>query len=99
MRSMFEYMGTMIVMIIVSFIFMSFISVELQVVSSRNYHTRVVESIEYSGDYESAVNNDYGEGINLILNDDNTIKVTYNYKVSAPLLGELEASEIVGYAR
>ena len=99
MRSMFEYMGTMIVMILISFIFMSFISIEMQEIAARNYHTRVVETIEYAGDYENEVNNNYGDGISLTLNQDNTIKVVYNYQIKTPFFGTINAKEIIGYAR
>ena len=99
MKSIFEYMGTMIVMIFISFLFVSFLSIETQEIAARNYHTRIVEKIQYDANYAKTVNEDYGENISITLNDDNTIRVVYSYKIYAPIFGELSAKEIIGYAR
>lgn len=99
MKTMFEYMGTMIMMIIISFVMFTYISIELQEVLARNYHTRLVERIQYEGSYNEAVNKDYGDNIRLTLNNDNTIKVVYDYDIKAPIIGTIKAVQIVGYAR
>lgn len=99
MKSMFEYMGTMIIMIVISFSFISFMSIEIQEINARNYHTRVIENIQYNGDYTNAVNEDYGDNIVLSLQPDGIVKVTYSYDISVPIFGNIKPMDIVGYAR
>lgn len=99
MKSMIEYMGTMIMMIFLSFLFVSFMSIEMQEIAARNYHTRIVEKIQYDSDYSTVANRNYGDNITLTLNEDNTVEVVYSYTLYAPLLGDLSSKEIVGYAR
>lgn len=99
MKSMFEYMGTIIILTLISFVFVSLMSVELQNIAARNYHTRVVETIQYAGEYDKVSAGDYGTGFSYELNSDNTLKVTYSYDVVAPIIGTIKANDIVGYAR
>lgn len=98
MKSMFEYAGTMVIMLLVTFVFITFMSIEIQEVSARNYHTRVVETIQNDSNYEEL--SDYeDDNIKLQLNDDNTVLVTYKYQIDVPLFGGVFNEEIVGYAR
>ena len=71
----------------------------MQEIAARNYHTRIVEQIQYDSNYSLVVNRNYGNDISLTLNEDNTVKVVYRYRLFAPLLGDLSPKEIVGYAR
>ena len=99
MRSMFEYMATVIIMMIVTFVFISFFSIEIQEISARNYHSRIVERIQYAGDYANANPNNYAGDFSFSLQNDNSLKVTYRYNIETPFLKTIMKREVVGFAR
>lgn len=99
MRSIFEYMASMIIMILISFIFVSLLFVEMQIVKARNYHTRVIENIQNIGDYNNLDYSDFDENFSFELVDENTLKVTYQYEINTPFFGSFDTKTLVGYAR
>lgn len=99
MKSMFEYLGTIILLSVISLIFVSIMSIGFQEISARNHHTRVVEDIQYKGNYQDCAKLNYGENIILELMKDGVIKVIYQYEISVPVFGAIKAKNIVGYAR
>lgn len=99
MRSIFEYMASMIIMILISFIFVSLLFIEMQIVKARNYHTSVIENIQNVGDYENLDFSDFDDNFNFELIDDSTLKVTYQYEINTPFFGSLKTKTLVGYAR
>lgn len=99
MKSIFEYMVSIFIMIILSLVFISFISIEMQIVGARNYHTRVIEMIQNDYDYENIDNDKYGNNFDFELMNDNTLKVTYIYDIKTPFFGTFEGHKLVGYAR
>lgn len=99
MKSMFEYMTTVLVMMIVSFVFVSFIAIELGATYARLYHSKVVEDIQNKGNYSEFDPENYDDNLEFVINDDNTIKVIYHYDINTPILGKIKGKDIVGYAR
>lgn len=99
MRSVFEYMTTIFIMMILSFVCISIISIESQEVYARNYHTRVIELVQNKGDYNNLKKEDYDEHFDFELEDGNTIKITYSYDIVTPFLGTFKDRKIIGFAR
>lgn len=99
MKSMIEYMATVFIMMLLSFFFVSFIAIEIQITYARNYHTRVIETIQYEGDYENIDLSNYSDNLTFIKNDDNTIEVIYDYDINTPFFKTLKAKSLIGYAR
>lgn len=98
MKSILEYMASIFIMIIISLVFTSFIAIEMQIVTARNYHTKVVEMIQNDGNYQDFDDSKFSDNFNFDLDDD-VLKVTYNYDIHTPFLGTFEAKQLIGYAR
>ena len=98
MKSILEYMTSLFIMIIISLVFTSFIAIEMQIVTARNYHTKVIEMIQNDGNYKDLDESKYGDNFDFELRDD-VLKVTYSYDIHTPFLGTFEAKQLIGYAR
>lgn len=114
MKNIFEYMTTMIVTMILVFIFSSIISVGSQLLNARMIHSMAVDNLQssyYDESIESRYNNYLnsderfsGWRINMTskesVNSRRTYLVTLKYKVKMPLIGQyINNLEIKGYAR
>ena len=111
MRSLIEHMVTMIVMMLMIFIFSFIITTGLEILDARLIHTSAIETIEssYYNVSESYLNDylisrgkkDWSFNVEE-LNSVNTRKdylVTLNYSIKLPLFGNDINGEIRGYAR
>lgn len=102
MKTMFENMVSLIVMMILVFLFTGIISIETQVINARNVHSRVVElyqeSFHYlsSEDFNKQLKNGY---IDINDCDYDEYEVTYTYDVTIPFLNITDTQRIVGYAK
>lgn len=102
MKTMFENMVSLIVMMILVFVFTGIISIETQVINARNIHSRVVEL--YQNSYytlsEESFNKQIKNGyINIRHNDINDDEIIYTYDVTIPFLNISDTQRIVGYAK
>lgn len=102
MKTMFENMISLIVMMILVFVFTGFISIETQVIDARNVHSRVIELYQNSFhnlsslDFNKQIKNGYVE-ISPTNYDD--YEVVYTYDVKIPFLNITDTQRIVGYAK
>lgn len=115
MKNIFEYMTTMIVSMILVFIFTSIITIGSQMLNARLIHSMAIDDIQSSyydesikDRYNSYLNSDdrfSGWKINLAgptesVNSRRTYLVTLVYKIKMPLIGQyIDNLEIKGYAR
>lgn len=110
MKSMFEYMTTMIVTMILVFMFSIVISIGTQLLNARLIHSIAIDNIEasyYNFDPNSLLNDDLFKEWSfddpLELSSVNTRKnylVTLNYKINIPLVNtSIDNLKIEGYAR
>lgn len=115
MKNIFEYMTTMIVTMILVFVFSSIISVGSQMLNARMIHSMAIDNIQ-SSYYDESIEERYnkylngqdrfsGWKINLngpieSVNSRRTYIVTLNYKIKMPLIGQyINNLQIKGYAR
>ena len=108
MKNMIEYMTTMIITIILVFVFTSIISIGTQMLNARLIHTSAIERLQssyYSFDPNSLLNNnEYKEWFFEVKEESsvNTRKdylVNLNYKINLPLFSSKIDASISGYAR
>lgn len=102
MKTMFENMITLIVMMILVFVFTGIISIETQVINARNIHSRVIEL--YQDSYHSLSAEDFNRKItngNIQINEAeyDEYEVVYSYDVTIPFLNIKDTQRIVGYAK
>lgn len=102
MKTMFENMVSLIVMMILVFVFTGIISIETQVINARNTHSRIVELYQNSFYTLSAA--DFNEQINkgfveIKHHDDNDDEVIYTYDVNIPFLNIHDTQRIVGFVK
>ena len=101
MKTMFENMVSLIVMMILVFVFTGIISIETQVINARNIHSRVVEL--YQNSYytlsESSFNKQINNGYIEILHNDNDDEIIYTYDITIPFLNISDTQRIVGYVK
>lgn len=102
MKTMFENMVSLIVMMILVIVFTGILSVETQVINARNIHARVVET--YQNSYHtlssSYFNNSLKNGhVDINTVDDRESEVIYTYNVEIPFLNISDEQRIVGYAK
>lgn len=102
MKTMFENMISLIVMMILVFVFSGIISIETQVINARNIHSRVIELYQNSNHtlsssyFNDAITN--GEvSFNPRLNGET--EVVYTYAVNIPFISVKDNYRIVGYAK
>lgn len=110
MKSMFEYMTTMIVTMVLVFMFSVVISIGTQILNARLIHSIAIDNIEasyYNFDPNSLLKDDLFKGWKFDkpkeLSSVNTRKdylVTLNYKINIPLIdASINNLKIEGYAR
>lgn len=115
MKNLFEYMTTMIVTMILVFIFSSIISVGSQLLNARMIHSMAIDNLQ-SSYYDKSIESRYNNYLNSedrfngwkiklngpidSVNSRRTYLVTLNYKIKMPLIGQyINNLEIKGYAR
>lgn len=102
MKTMFENMISLIVMMILVFVFTGIISLETQVINARNIHSRVIELYQNSNHTLSPqyFNNCISNGeVTFSSNDNNETEVIYTYNVSIPFININDEYRIVGFAK
>lgn len=102
MKTMFENMVSLIVMMILVFVFTGIISIETQVINARNIHSRVVDLYQESFHHLSSTdfNNKLRNGhIEIKESDYDEFEVIYTYDVKIPFLNITDTQRIVGYAK
>lgn len=109
MKTMFEYMTTMIITMVLVFMFSVIISVGTQILNARLVHSIAVDNIEasyYNFDPNSLLKDDLFNGWNFKVSELSSINtrkdnlVTLNYKINIPLLNTtIRNLKIEGYAR
>ncbi len=108
MKSMFEYMTTMIITIILVFVFTTIISVGTQMLNARLVHTSAIERLQssyYSFDPNSLLNDDRYQEWSFEIREENSVNtrkdyfVNLNYKINLPLFTSKIDANISGYAR
>ena len=108
MKSMVEHMTTMIIMMVLIFVFTVIITTGLQIVNARLIHTNAIERMQ-SSFYNvpvSDLNAELDEGWYFEVNELSSVntrrdyEVTLNYIIRMPLFSEGGVyGRIVGYAR
>ena len=99
MKTMFENMVSLIVMMILVFLFTGIISIENQVINARNIHSRVIELYQNSfhhlssEDFNKEIKNGYIEINN---SDCDEYEVIYTYDVTIPFINIIDTQRIVG---
>ena len=102
MKTMFENMVSLIVMMILVFLFTGIISIETQVINARNIHSRVIELYQNSfhylspEDFNKEIKNGY---IEINDSDCDEYEVIYTYDVTIPFINIIDTQRIVGYAK
>ena len=101
MKTIFENMISMILMLLIVFIFTSFLSLQFQMIKAMNINTSAIEAIQNS--YFS-INSDYlnskiDDGYFEIINDNNYKEVIYHYDISLPFLSYKKECNVKGIAR
>lgn len=102
MKTMFDNMVSLIIMMILVFVFTGFISIETQVINARNTHSRVVELYQNSfhnlsaTDFNKEIKNGH---IEINPSDLDEYEVVYTYDVSIPFLNITDTQRIVGYSK
>lgn len=110
MKNIFEYMTTVIVTMLIVFMFSSIVSIGTQLLNARLIHSIAIDNIEasyYNFNPNSLLKDDIFDGWKFDdikeLNSVNSRKdylVTLNYKIDIPLLGtSINDLKIEGYAR
>lgn len=102
MKTMFENMISLIVMMIMVFVFTGIISIETQVINARNIHSRVIELYQNSNHTLSSsyFNNSISNGyFTFNPSSYNETEVVYTYKVTIPFINIGDNYKIVGYAK
>lgn len=102
MKTMFENMISLIVMMIFVFIFAGIISIETQVINARNIHARIVELYQSSNHIlnESYFNSSLENGYVSINNiDGKETEIIYNYSISVPFINTIDEYRVVGYTK
>lgn len=102
MKTMFENMISLIVMMIFVFIFTGIITIETQVINARNIHARVMDLYQSSNHIlsESYFNNSLSNGhvsINSI--NDKETEIIYSYDISVPFINSIDEYRVVGYTK
>lgn len=102
MKTMFENMISLIIMMILVFVFTGIISIETQVINARNIHSRVIEL--YQDSYHFLSSDDFNRQLrkgNIEINeaDYGEYEVIYSYDVTIPFLNIVDTQRIVGYAK
>lgn len=102
MKVMFENMITLLIMMILVFVFTGIISVETQVINARNIHSRVVEL--YQNSYHHLNSSHFNEQLNngyIEINDAeyDEHEIIYTYDVKIPFINITDTQRIVGYAK
>lgn len=102
MKTMFENMVSLIVMMLLVFVFTGIISVETQVINARNIHSRVIEL--YQNSYHFLSSDDFNKQLTngfISIKDGNygEQEVIYTYDVNIPFLNITDTQRIVGYAK
>ena len=108
MKSMIEHMTTMIIMMVLIFVFTVIITVGLQIVNARLIHTNAIERLQssfYNVPLEE-LNAGLDEGWYFEVDELSSVntrrdyEVTLNYRIRMPLFNENGIpGRIVGYAR
>lgn len=102
MKTMFENMISLIVMMILVFVFSGVISIETQVINARNIHSRVIELYQNSNHtlsssyFNDAISN--GE-ITINSKEEGETEIIYTYGVNIPFINVKDSYRIVGYAK
>lgn len=101
MKTMFENLISLIVMMILVFVFTGIISIETQVINARNIHSRVIELVQNSNHTLSSdyFNSNINNGCVSINKKGDEYEVIYNYDVKIPFLNISDEYRIVGYAK
>ena len=101
MKTLFENMISMIVMVLVIFSFTSVVSIQFQTIKASNIHTSAIEAIQnsYFEINEDYLNNRIDNGYFEISNLKDGKQVVYHYNVSLPFINYAKESEIAGVAR
>ena len=102
MKAMFENMISLIIMMIMVFVFTGIISIETQVINARNTHSRVVEIFQDS--YHTLSSSDFNRKLNkgrVEINDSDygEYEIVYTYDVNIPFLNITDTQRIVGFAK
>lgn len=102
MKTMFENMISLIVMMIMVFVFTGIISIETQVINARNTHSRVVDVFQES--YHTLSSLDFNRKLNkgnIQINnvDYGEYEIIYTYDINIPFLNITDTQRIVGYAK
>lgn len=101
MKTLFENMISMIVMVLIMFCFISVVSIQFQTIKASNIHTSALEAIQnsYYEINEDYLNNKIDNGYFEISDLQNGKQVVYHYNVSLPFVKYEKESEISGIAR
>lgn len=108
MKNMFEYMTTMIITMILVFVFTSIISIGSQMLNARLIHSAAIEKFEssyYTYDLNDLLNTEELNGWSFTCQELNAVKtrrdflITLNYKINLPLFDTKFDGQLKGYAR
>lgn len=108
MKNMFEYMNTMIVTIVLVFVFTSIISISTQVLNARLIFADGVDKFSnsyYTYDLNSSLNDGQYKNWYFEMEEENSINtrrdylITLNYKIALPLFGMNIDGQFKGHAR
>lgn len=109
MKSMFEYMTTMIVTMILVFIFSVVVSIGTQMLNARLIHSIAIDNIEtsyYNYNPNRLLRNDQFKGWTIetqvlrTVNSRRDYLVTLNYTINIPLINtSIDGLKIEGHAR
>ncbi|MDD6004808.1 MAG: hypothetical protein PUC68_03985 [Firmicutes bacterium] len=110
MKTMFENMLTVIIMVVLLFVFSSIVASEIQIINARKIHTSAISQIQSSyytvdiNEMNNTLHNDY-PGWNLKVEKLNSVKSRQDYKVILeyqiiiPVFNIIKEGVIEGYAR
>ncbi len=108
MKNMFEYMTTMIITIVLVFVFTTIVSISTQMLNARLVHSAAVDNFQssyYTYDLNSLLSDSRYNGWYFEKKEENSVNtrrdylITLNYKISLPLFNTSIDSSIKGYAR
>lgn len=108
MKNMFEYMNTMIVTIILVFVFTSIISISTQILNARLIFSDGLEKFQssyYTYDLNSSLDDERYTNWYFEKKEENSINtrkdylITLNYKIALPLFNTSLNGQIRGHAR
>lgn len=108
MKNMFEYMTTMIITMILVFVFTSIVSIGSQMLNARLIHSAAIEKFEssfYTYNINDLLNSDELKDWSFTCQELNAVKtrrdflITLNYKINLPLFNTTIDGQLKGYAR